>query len=308
MSFPGPTHGSGQSGLHGQQGPPSVPPMPPGPPPGPWTQPAPQGLPGDTGTPGMAPGGGPAGPPRKMTTGRKVLCTALCVFGVLGLLAGGALVAHTFSNANQNVSNRTGYGPVMWRNEPAERLFPKTLTTMVDAQTSATDRRHAEWNRVGISQKTGCREGLSGRLAAEAKKLGCKAVLRATYVDPTGNVVATIAYVVLRDLESPGEEMDKVFESGKPGVKAFAVPRTIAADWADRNRNGSSGTRSNDQYAPFTVAATVGAVDGHKSGHLPEQWDFSDSSDRKMWNEAAEALARTGYRYLDSRLQEVAKK
>lgn len=282
--------------------------MPPGPPPGAWTQPGTSGVPGADGPSGVVPGGGPPAPRRKMSTGRRVLCIALCVFGGLALLGGGGLVANTVSNANQNVSNRTGYGPVMWRNERADKLFPKTLTTVVDAQTRATDSKHAEWNRVGISQKTGCREGLSGRLAAEAKKLGCRAVLRATYVDATGNVVATIAYVVLRDLDDPGEEMDKVFESGQPGVKAFAVSRTIAADWADENRNGSSGKRANYQYAPFTVAATVGAVDGHKSGHLPEEWDFSDSSDRKTWNEAAEALAQTGYRYLDSRLQEVAKK
>lgn len=258
----------------------------------------------------MSPQGGqfgaePPGPPRKMSTGRKVLCITLSVVGVLTLLGGGGIVAQMISNASQVTSNNMEYAPVMWRNERADKLFPKTLSTIVDGQTTADDPKHAEWNRLGIAQETSCREGLDGALAAEAEKLGCKAVVRATYVDPTGDVVGTLAYLVLDDLKDPGEDISKVFESGKPGVRAHPVPRTPAARWTDAKRNGSSGEHSNFKYAPFTVAATVGAVDGRKSGRLPEEWDFSNTSDRRTWDEAAEALALTGHRHLNSRLEDI---
>ncbi|QKV98038.1 S8 family serine peptidase [Streptomyces sp. NA02950] len=83
----------------------------------------------------------------------------------------------------------------MWRNERADTLFPETLALREKAQAKSTDRTRSQWHRLGISEKTGCDEGLAGATATEARKLGCKAVLRATYADPTGTTVATAAPV-----------------------------------------------------------------------------------------------------------------
>ncbi|MEW2218917.1 hypothetical protein AB0939_06305 [Streptomyces sp. NPDC006990] len=239
-------------------------------------------------------------PPPKKNTGRTCLTAFLGVVGALALLAGGALAAHTVSNAQQDVSNRTGYGPAMWRNEPVDKLFPKTLGPKADAQSEADDPKSAEWHRLGISEQTGCAEALTGTLAAEAEKRGCKAVLRATYADPTGNFVATVALIVLPEVENPEEGMGTFFDAERDkrteshGVKALAVPDTVAADWKDSRRNGTDGMQATGLHLPYAIAASAGSADGRKAGRLPGQWgrtELDAKSDRMPWREGAETLA-----------------
>ncbi|OEU87196.1 hypothetical protein DB35_27300 [Streptomyces abyssalis] len=255
----------------------------------------------------MPPGEIPVGLQQKNSAGRKVLCVLLSVVGGLALLGGGGLVANTLSNANQVITNRSGYGPVMWRNERADKLFPKSLGgSKSEPQASATDPKHAAWNRVGIAQKTGCADGLSGDLADEVRKRGCKAVLRSTYVDPTGNFVATVALIVRAEGDDEDESLRRFFDSGKHGVKAFAVDGTIAADWKDQNRNGSGGVQETGLYLPYDIAVTAGSVDGRKSGRLPAEWHNSNGKwDATPWREAAKALADTVSLHLDQLLGDV---
>ncbi|WP_254666981.1 hypothetical protein [Streptomyces sp. WMMB 714] len=220
------------------------------------------------------------------------------------MLGGGGITAQMIANANQDVRNRSGYGPAMWRNVPAERLFPKSLGEKANSTSRATDPRHAEWKRVGIAQETGCADGLSGSLAAEEKRRGCKAVLRATYVDPTGNSVATVALIVLPKGPELEERLGGIFDSGRHGVKTFAVPGTFAANWKDENRNGSGGNMAEGLYLPYDVAVTTGAVDGRKSGRLPEEWNYGNKSDSSPWREAAKALTQTYFWYIHDLLNE----
>ncbi|WP_239501993.1 hypothetical protein [Streptomyces qinglanensis] len=254
----------------------------------------PTGMPGGGMQPGM-----PLPPPKK-NTGRTCLTAFLGVVGALALLAGGALAAHTVSNAQQDVANRSGYGPVMWRNERVDKLFPKTLGPRTDAQSGADDPKSAEWHRLGISEKTGCADALTGTLADEAEKRGCKAVLRATYADPTGNVVATVALIVLPEAADPEEGMGTFFDAEKDkrteshGVKALPVPDTVAADWKDSRRNGSDGVQATGLHLPYALAASAGSADGRKAGRLPGQWgrtELDAKSDRMPWREAAQTLA-----------------
>ncbi|UNZ21558.1 hypothetical protein HC362_05420 [Streptomyces sp. 891-h] len=260
------------------------------------------------------PGGGAAPfPPRpKKNTGRNCLTAFLSIVGALALLAGGALTAHTFSNANQDIPNRTGYGPVMWRNEPVDKLFPKTLGPRT-GQSDADDPKSAEWHRLGISEKTGCSEALTGTLAAEADKHGCKAVLRATYTDPTGNLVATVALIVLPKTDDPEAGMSSFFDAEKDkdtashGVKAFPVPDTVAADWKDADRNGSDGTQTTGPGLPYAIAVSAGSTDGRKAGRLPGDWgrtELDAKSDRMPWREAAGTLAEDLNMHLGDLLNE----
>ncbi|WP_234357000.1 hypothetical protein [Streptomyces sp. NBRC 110028] len=277
--------------------------MPPPPPPGPQQG----GWPGTPAYGGQAPHGAPYGaapqppPPArpKKTTGRTCLSAFLGIVGGLAMLGGGALTAHAFSNHSQNIANRTEYGASMWRNEPADKLFPDTLAPREDSQSEGTDRERAQWHRIGISEQTGCADGLSGATATEAEKLGCKAVLRATYVDPTGNTVATAALVVLPKSDSVKTEMNTFFDAEKdkdnpgPGVKAYGVPGTIAARWSDARANGSAGRSVTDLYLPYALVASAGAVDGRKAGELPGEWgrySLDAKQDRAPWRGAADGL------------------
>ncbi|MFI9049586.1 hypothetical protein [Streptomyces sp. NPDC053427] len=247
----------------------------------------------------MPPAGVPAPAPRS-NTGRTCLTAALAVVGALALLGGGGLLSHAYSNASQSIPNRSEFGPSMWRNEPVDKIFPEALADKQDAQSDTADRKRAQWHRIGISDKTGCDEGLSSAIAAEAKKLGCKAVLRATYVDPTGNTVATVAVIVLPKGDTAKNKMGDFFSyeqdkhSTRDQVKAFGVPRTLAARWNDAARNGSHGDTVTEMNLPYALSASTGAADGRKAGKLPGEWGRHATgdaeSDRSPWEGAAMTL------------------
>ncbi|WEB40106.1 hypothetical protein MOV08_13005 [Streptomyces yunnanensis] len=234
--------------------------------------------------------------------------------GALALLAGGALTVHTYQNYNQSMSNSTGFGPTMWRNEPIDKLFPEALGFKPNARSDSTDPKRAQWHRLGISEKTGCDEGLNSALVTEVKKLGCRGVLRATYVDPTGNTLATVALIAFpKDTKS--EPMHGFFSdregkaSSEDLVQAYPVPGTLAANWSDAQRNGSAGDSSNTLYIPYAFAASAGAVDGRKAGHLPGQWGkYDGNQDRRPWTGAAQSLIRTLETHLGELLFEETKK
>ncbi|MFF4697977.1 hypothetical protein [Streptomyces chattanoogensis] len=269
--------------------------------PGGW---APQGGPG---MPGMPPPGmpGPA-PASGKSAGRACLTAFLAVCGGLGLLGGGGLVAHAYSNASQVSSNASDFGPVMWRSEPVAKLLPETLAPKKDYRSDTADPKRAQWHRVGISDQTACDDGLSSAVAAEAKKLGCKATLRATYVDPTGNTVVTVALIVLPKGTDP-ESMHAFFSNEQDKhptrdlVKAYGAPGTLTAKWNDARRSGSAGDTISNSDMPYALAASAGTVDGRVAGRLPGKFGSHRSDarwDRGPWEGAAAGVVEVLQQHL----------
>ncbi len=315
MSYPTPP-GSGnpygqpppQSGWQQQwQGSGPVPPVPAAPPGAP-----PAVIPAQPGPaqfnpyfpPGMPLPGVPVPPSAGGGTVRKVIGSVLGVFGLLGMLGGGALASHTYSNSRQSIPN-TAYGATLWRNETAEKLFPATIGDDPNHTYEVSDKRVAQWSRMGISQDTSCAKGLSGETKERAQKLGCKAVLRATYVDLTGEMVATVAIVVLPEdaaAQAMGEYLDGQERADHPdaAVVPFPVPDTLAAKWQENRRNGMGGDALGGDQFPYAVAVTTGAVDGRTSGNLPGKFGDSNDEDGTPWMDAANALSETFYTNLEN--------
>ncbi|MFC3578151.1 hypothetical protein ACFOZ0_33830 [Streptomyces yaanensis] len=222
------------------------------------------------------------------------------MFGVLGMLGGGALASHAYSNSRQSIPN-SAYGSTLWRNETIEKLFPATVGDTPNYTYEVSDKKVAQWSRMGISQDTSCAKGLSGETKETAEKLGCKAVLRATYVDLTGEMVATVAIVVLPKGtagQEMGEYLDKQEHADVPdaAVVPFTVPGTLAAKWRENRRNGMGGDALGGDL-PYAIAVTTGAVDGRTSGNLPGEFgDYgANDEDRKPWMDAANALSEIFY-------------
>ncbi|MFE7314104.1 hypothetical protein ACFU7T_13525 [Streptomyces sp. NPDC057555] len=222
------------------------------------------------------------------------------MIGGLLLLAGGGLLAALFKDESQHLRNSKEYGPTMWRNTAVDKLLPDALTPKRDSMSATTDRSRAQWHRLGISEQTGCDDALSGSAAEEAKELGCKGALRATYVDPTGNTVVTVALVALPKGTDP-EAMHGFFSDHSDEhpledmVRAYPVPGSLAADWSDARRNGSAGDTADDTDLPYALIASAGAVDGRKAGHLPGKFGRTRSdarTDRRAWDGAAQSLLR----------------
>ncbi|OAH14329.1 hypothetical protein [Streptomyces jeddahensis] len=225
--------------------------------------------------------------------------TLLGVFGVLGMLGGGALAAHAYSNSQQNVPNAEAYGPVLWRNEAADQLFPATVGDPPSYKYEVSDETVARWRRMGISEDTSCSKGLSGETKKTAQRLGCEAVVRATYVDLTGEMVATVAIIVLPKGGTEAQEMGEYLRNQSSevvpdgAVIPLKVPGTLAAKWQESRRNGVGGTGLGGNL-PYAIAVTAGAVDGRAAGYLPEEFGEygPDNEDRRPWMDAAEALSQ----------------
>lgn len=306
MSYPTPSGGGNpygqpppQSGWQPQwQGSGPVPPAPPAAPPSAAPVPHPASFPAQPGPPpyqfgGYPPPGSPvpgapvppSAPSGGGRTARKVFGSLL---GVLGMFGGGALVAHAYSNSQLPIPNQA-YDAVMWRNETAENLFPATVG-------ESSDDKGARWSRMGISQDTACAKGLSGETKETAVGLGCKAVLRATYVDLTGEMVATVAIIVLPADGSKGQEMGEYLDEQSTAdipdgaVVPLAVPGTLAAKWQESRRNGVGGTAS----GIYGVAVTTGAVDGHAASNLPGDFGKygANDEDRLPWMDEADGLSQ----------------
>ncbi|MFE1950484.1 hypothetical protein ACFW9D_08465 [Streptomyces sp. NPDC059524] len=254
----------------------------------------------------MPPGWGPppaAAQPAR-SSGRSAGGVVLCVLGALLLLGGSALAAHAYSNSRQTIANAR-YGLTLWKDEPVDRLFPKTIGGRADMLSGATDPKYAMWERLGISEETSCAKALDGSIGKTAKRLGCKAVLRATYVDPTVNTLATVALVVLPPEESRRVELMEFFEdhqNEEPGVRALPVPGTAAANWSDARRSAADLTPTDGEYLPYALAVTTGSVDGRVAGWLPGKWGEDDDTglfDRKAMAGTAHDVARLFEGHID---------
>jgi hypothetical protein len=259
---------------------------------------APQGTP-QYGAPTPAPpaGGGAAV--------RRGFGFVIALVGVLLLTGGSALAAHAYSNSRQAIPNYK-YGLSLWKDEPVDTLFPESLGGRdADYNGKFSNSGRALWRRLGISQETACDKGLTALTKAKAKELGCDAVLRATYVDPTGNTIATLALMVIPGGESKREEMTAFFD-GREGlegaVHALAVPGSLAEGWTDAVRSGSGLRAVGGDSMPYVVAATAGAADGRVAGGLPGEWgdeDVDGKTDRTSWEGSATDLASSYVSYID---------
>lgn len=117
--------------------------------------------------------------------------------------------------ANKEVARR-------WQAWPARRIFP-------DRVPYAPLEGHSEYaSRTGIVPDTGCDQGVDPEIAATLARHGCKAVLRATYVDQLEGVAVTVGVVAFADpfradrayRELPGSKGPDGSGSVRPALRA----------------------------------------------------------------------------------------
>jgi hypothetical protein len=241
----------------------------------------------------------PQGPNGGGRTARTVIGSVLGIFGVLVLAGGGLLAGHAYSNSQQTIANPS-YGLDLWRDEPVDRIYPETIGGRDNRLGDLINPKHAKWHRLGISPDTSCEKGLTGETLKAANRLGCKAVLRATYVDPTAKTLATVAIIVLPTGESKKAELAEFFEDqeGHEGaVKPLPVAGTPAAGWNRERRSGAGLKAAYGEHLPYAVAATTGAVDSKVvAGDLPGDWGSGElgvMTDRGSWHDTARDVVDT---------------
>lgn len=141
-----------------------------------------------------------------------------------------------------------------WRTWPSGKIFPAALGYSTDLLTQENAQR------VGIAPATACPAGLDATLRGLAARDGCRAVLRATYVDQLQGVVYTLGVVAFA---SPRRAAAFVRglpkgQSGVTGLNALAFAGTASAAFTDPARQAATSS----QRGPYVVLTVAGYADG----------------------------------------------
>jgi hypothetical protein len=141
----------------------------------------------------------------------------------------------------------------LWRTKSVEQVFPATVTL------------GSQYVRLGVAGDTGCGvlpKAFVTELGSAAPGTSCVKVLRATYMDITQTVFATVGVVVL---DGEASARDKVWRQWTPDADSrrpslmpdvFPVPDTPAGVLDDSQRVVWNSQASNDgSYLVYVVSA-----------------------------------------------------
>lgn len=236
------------------------------------------------------PGGPYAGPPGPMgapppaaragrptvlgLTGRQWMVAALAV-GCCYLLTTGVAMTGAWTTLNREPTNAELQAAAnrevarRWQAWPADRIFPGRIP-----YSPAGD--HSEYaSRTGIVPDTGCAQAVDEEIAATIARHGCRAVLRATYVDQLQGVVITVGVVAFPDpwkadrahKELPGSQGPGESRTVRPALHAAGFPGTASAKFTDEARQD----RTIDRGGPYVVLTTSGQADGRPASVIKRE-------------------------------------
>lgn len=222
-------------------------------------------LPSDPHARSPVPRGRPRRPPGRRR--RAVAFTVLLAIGLCGLAVAAVGIAHQllprqFTAVQQR--EITGWEMARrWRVLSAGKIFPATVAYAVAANyLEATTSLPLRAQLLAISPETSCATALSATAAQVLDQLGCSTVLRATYVDASGSMVATIAVAVLPGTAAARTAITDLggtarVAAGSGDVHALAIARSPAAGFADADRQLSSAMSA----GPYVIMSTAGFAD-----------------------------------------------
>jgi hypothetical protein len=171
--------------------------------------------------------------PRRAPVRRVVVLIALAL-GLTGLAISAAglatqLLPRQFTAAQQQQIENWEIAS-RWQQLPAGQIFPASVPYQLSAAVlqDGTGLGLAAL-RIGIAPQSGCGAGVTtSAVAAVLRREGCKAVLRATYVDSTSSYVTTIGVAVL-----PSDA------AATQAYRSLSEPRLTAAGHAETSRQAS---------------------------------------------------------------------
>ena len=142
-----------------------------------------------------------------------------------------------------------------WTSWPAGRIFPERLPyTVVEESEQAA--------RVGIGGGTDCAAAVDATLWPVLARNGCRAVLRATYLDQLQGVVMTVGVAVF-----PNEMAAYRARLALPAGRLRALP--IAGTPTDRFTDAARQFGSVERAGPYLVLTTAGQTDGRAATSVP---------------------------------------
>ncbi len=142
------------------------------------------------------------GPPRRARRRRRAGALVALALGVAGLAVAATGIAvqvlpRQFTPGQQRQIEAWEIAS-RWQQLTAAQIFPATVTYSLSAAVlQDTEPLSLDAVRVGIAPQSDCAQGVTTAAAAVLRRSGCKAVLRATYVDATRSYVLTVGVAVL---------------------------------------------------------------------------------------------------------------
>jgi hypothetical protein len=224
-------------------------------------QPEPEGSrPEDSGRPVLPSPGAPPDPPRgggKVVAFGLILAIGLAALAVAAVGIAHQLLPRQFTTAQQR-SIVAWELQRRWRALPAAGIFPESVTYQLPATAlDATSSLHLQARLLQVSPQGSCPAAVSGVAARLLREHGCSAAMRATYVDASGGMVATIAVAVLPG-SAAAQAAAAAMTDSPDLVRALGVPRTAADAFRDAQRQLSRATAA----GPYVIMATAGFSDG----------------------------------------------
>jgi hypothetical protein len=221
--------------------------------------------------PESQPGVSPPGNVRpKRRAARWIAVGVLIAAGLASAGAGGVLLSHELGRpATRSEIAAAGQAELAsrWERVPAGKIFPASLRFQ-----SADSLGTYSAQLVGIAPPAGCSAALDPQLSSALKRYGCTVVLRATYLDPSGTIAATIGIAVMRSVHAASladHELSSLPQSDSVQVAVF--PGTIASGFTNPQRaafaSGISG--------PYLFFIAGGNTDGRpgRAGSLDPDID-----------------------------------
>jgi hypothetical protein len=172
-----------------------------------------------------------------------------------------------------------------WRSLSEGKIFPASVRYTVPASALFGQQLVLQARLLGVSHNESCAAALSGSAAGLFAKYHCSAALRATYVDASGSMVATVAVAVLpnsadasavvSDLTgSGGGSLESIGASSRqPVPRALRIDRTPAASFRNPQRQMSLALGA----GPYVILSSAGFADGRpkvpvaKDGYLDQE-------------------------------------
>jgi hypothetical protein len=149
-----------------------------------------------------------------------------------------------------------------WRSWPAGRIFPADLgyTTTLSGRETA--------HRVAISPDYRCAAALDAALDRPARQEGCRAGIRASYVDELDGVIYTTGVIAFPDPARAAAFIRRLPSARPPSaaLRALALPGTASARFTAAARQTAT-ARLDGPYVLLTVA---GYADGRPAAATGE--------------------------------------
>jgi hypothetical protein len=223
---------------------------------------------------------------------RRTLWLVIAVCTAVGYLAVGVLATgrvywefHRKPTAGELYRAATQEVRDRWRTWPAERVFP-TSVPYTSEQGGAEQAQ-----RVGIASGTGCGDGVDPASAAILKRQGCRALLRATYVDQLQGIVLTVGVAAVTDERAALAAKEALLPPDPTTVRAtlhaLAFPQTIAARFDDAARQYAAA----GQAGPYVVLTVAGQTDGRPAAAVRKKHTSAFLLAPEIGGNIADALA-----------------